>query len=491
MADAQRNIAEEKTADLRFIAALKDRDLAAVSRMIREKTIEPNSRCHGNTLLWYATAESFPEAVECLVDAGADVHAWATSDHKSKIMHWVATFGATDCGRILVSRGADVNTIEGCESVTPLMQAIIHARGDSPHVDTFKMLLQNGANPNYARPSDGLNPLLVATRKNSIVFVKLLLEHGADPNAGFALMIAIEANQPATVEALLSHGANPNLGFDDDERWPLMFSVKLKRVEMIKLLMAHNVDVNRQSKKREAALDVASIDGNLEVVKALISPRTKLSQRTLEGSWSLMLAARYGHTEVVKVLLDAGCPVNEVRQVDQATALSMAAYHGHGEAAACLVARGSEIDHSTLDGKTALYFAAAGAAPSTVRTLMAYGAKIMDWHGMNHAAKVVQPYFKAAKHPSMTQILSVERAKLADPDVLRAHEMRQVAVARFGLPSAKSHAATQRPVDPPSFVALTRMVASYRTIPLQHFLVPEPKLVEPETTQKSAKKKKR
>jgi ankyrin repeat protein len=118
--------------------------------------------------------------------------------------------------KCLIDHGATVNP-EGTilHHDSPLMRAAEHGR-----LDVARCILEAGANPN-AR--SGVNPgpapaLHRAVGHNDAAMVRLLLQHGADPNIGYKRMgdclWAAKANkQEVIVRLLLDAGARQDLGF--------------------------------------------------------------------------------------------------------------------------------------------------------------------------------------------------------------------------------------------------------------------------------------
>jgi uncharacterized protein len=76
----------------------------------------------------------------------------------------------------LLGKGADVNIAsQNNQRVTPL-----HAAAASQSVTIVRMLLQHGADPN-SRQNGGFTPLHSAAQNGQIEMIQLLLEHGAQP----------------------------------------------------------------------------------------------------------------------------------------------------------------------------------------------------------------------------------------------------------------------------------------------------------------------
>jgi len=112
-----------------------------------------------------------------LLDADRSLaNAWA--DDGFQPLGLASFFGHVDAARLLVERGAEVNSASRNDfMVMPLHSAA--ATGD-PDVryELAKLLLEHGAEPN-ARQQDGFTPLMAADQHGDDRLRSLLLEYGA------------------------------------------------------------------------------------------------------------------------------------------------------------------------------------------------------------------------------------------------------------------------------------------------------------------------
>jgi cytohesin len=115
--------------------------------------------------------------VQKLVESGADVN--STDEHG---MGPLLTFTPAVVDYLL-SKGADPNRQKN-ETGAPVLVGVAYMK----NVECVRLLLAGGANPNAVTESTGETPLHSALAKPdgdgsaALAVVKLLIEHGADPN---------------------------------------------------------------------------------------------------------------------------------------------------------------------------------------------------------------------------------------------------------------------------------------------------------------------
>ena len=109
--------------------------------------------------------------------------------------------------------------------------------------------------------------------------------------------------------------------------------------------------------------------------------------------------ARGGHTEELTAYLDAGVPANLTNDKGD-TLLVLAAYHGHPDTVAMLLAHSA--DHSRINdrGQSPLAAAVFKQSADTVRALLAAGA---DPDAGSPSARATAQFFEL---PEMTALLS-------------------------------------------------------------------------------------
>ena len=165
-------------------------------------------------------------------------------------LQWAAFQGELNKVRSLIEAGADPNSAGDCGTGTLL----------NFHPQVTAYLLANGATPDTQTNENGASVLAGLCYVNQIDCVKLLLEHGADPNLG----------RKDTLETPLHHGLANDAG-----------------AELIALLIKHDANVNA---KTQPGLYSYNYYGDTPT----------------RGETALHRAAAYAPIDTVKLLLDAG-----------------------------------------------------------------------------------------------------------------------------------------------------------------------------------------
>jgi len=260
----------------------------------------------GMTALLFAARQGKLEAVRALLDGGADVNE-AGADHTSPLLIAVVN-GHYDVASMLIERGADPS-IADANGRSPLYAAIDlrnqqWSQAPAPslpqpvHLAMIKQLIAAGADQAIKitgkighrgsfdmRWSDmkGATPFLRAAWNGDIEVMKLLLEHGADPN------VATEKEETAL---LLLSGAG----------WPLGQGYIRTDAEIeaaLDLLVEElHQDVNAATNEGITPLMCAVFKGTNNVVQYLADHGAKLDAKDDKGrtllTWAAGVAANDG-----------------------------------------------------------------------------------------------------------------------------------------------------------------------------------------------------
>ena len=262
-----------------------------------------------------------------------------------------------------------------------------------PNLRVTKLLLLSGA-PVNARTAclNGAPPLVVAASTGALQFCRLLLEHGADPDAvneqgRTAASFAAEHGHVVILELLFEAGANV-IKADSSGRAPAVHAARNARTECVDFLLSrdHPRDVKMslvvQVLVNSAASDcfqLVDIMLNYAAYQPVAAFQCHVdSTDTLLGESALTMAAQHGRLSMVRHLVERyECQVDFPNE-QQLTALSTAAKNGHDEVCSYLLAMGARVDSTNEDGRTALMLAAQGGHTAAVQVILDHGRSIID-----------------------------------------------------------------------------------------------------------------
>ena len=335
----------------------------------------------GETALMWAAAENHADVVKALVALGAELNARSTAKEPPVLefpqsggpnmpfprggwtpLMYAAREGAIDAARALVEAGADMNAValpqtdvrltpdvrKNAEKVgtTAMVYAIINA-----HFDLAAMLAEKGADPNIEDTS-GMAALYAAVEWNTLQWVqsrpapifrdtldgaglvKVLLKHGANPNATL---------KATPIKISLDPGATLNFGRGTT---PLMRAARTNDVDSIRNLIAGGADPNATMPDGTTVLLLAAGQGlgaprgdgprirvpteatAVEAVRALLDGGAKINATNNQGATALHVAVNRGE-HLVKLLAERGADLNAKNKQGQ-TALDVATGTGGG-----------------------------------------------------------------------------------------------------------------------------------------------------------------
>ena len=145
--------------------------------LVRDFLLVELERAGINLDLFEAAATGNLPAIESTLAAQPDLaQAWSTDGWTP--LHLAAAFGTPEAVQLLLDRGAQVDAVsKNPQANQPLHAAL--ALGRNP--ETIRMLLAAGADPN-ARQTAGYTALFSAAAANRRDLAEILIAHGAHPS---------------------------------------------------------------------------------------------------------------------------------------------------------------------------------------------------------------------------------------------------------------------------------------------------------------------
>jgi ankyrin repeat protein len=442
---AKLNVAIGKNHDSAFHYAVAYHDAPLVKLLLQHKA-DPNATDgHGLTPLHVTADLGSIDKAKVLLDFKADINV-QTSDGATSLF-FAAVLGHRDYCEALLKRGARLDVYSACalgktaEGVallkadpklaktrdsrlqrTPLFWAA--RSGDATLV---KLLLEQGAEVNlyaapYSEPGNvvagpsiwdrnstgktGETPLHLAAGEGHVEASRLLLDQGADVNAGdesgrTPLQLACEKHHAKVVELLLKRGA----AVMRRDRWgntPL--HAASEDPACIKHLLAAKADINAANEEATTPVRSAAYQGAKEAAELLLLHGAKLD---------LFGACLLGKTDVARKLLDEEpTRVNlEYSKYGHETPLMLAAKSGHADVVRLLLERGAKYDPAKVPYPSGMHLAAMYGRIEVIQAFLDKGVSV------NARSGEVTPLIDAAM---CTQLETVRflLSKKADPKLI-------------------------------------------------------------------------
>lgn len=300
-----------------------DSDVEQIKRLLEQK-VDVNADDSYDTPLSCAVNQGNPrlDIVRCLLENNADPNKGYTD---STPFHGAVSRRNLEVMRLLLEYKANVDLSMGYDRKTPLL----YYSGDQKvNLDLVRCLLENKANPNV---QDGQRntSLSLAIKARNIPLMNLLFQYKVDVNQQCGnykltpLMYAIDTKDLLIIESLLAHKADPNLqnsrcGIGEAS---LVYAVKQKEPDLniVRMLVAYNADVNMQSGLGRTALSEAVESQNLQILSFLGECSVDVNIPDNLGDTPLVHAVKDlkgSNLPIVRWLLDNNADVNVIVKYD-------------------------------------------------------------------------------------------------------------------------------------------------------------------------------
>ena len=309
---------------------------------------------YGRTILFKEVLKENYEAVEFLIDTGADVN--ATDNDERTVLFYVIMDGLNGLSMIdfLIQKGADINhrDINGRTIVDDIVEFILVTQSNKKPT-TKRLLKVQEKNEDYLgllrklflrkpklneKRKDGRTVIFDVVLHDNINLLKLLLNNGADPNVKDE-----DLNTPFSL--LVEHGVKAKTPKERD-----LF------IERLVFLLKFRIDINAVDINGRTIFHKAVIANDVAVIERLLSKRADLNIKDKQGRTALHHTQWKGNAKIARLLIAAGANMDEPDYAGF-TVLNYAAILGHRDLVIQLINSGVLMyNHNRKSKKVAMFF---------------------------------------------------------------------------------------------------------------------------------------
>lgn len=303
---------------------------------------------------------------------------------------------------------ADVMEDGDIGSETKKVRALFWAARMSS-LNCIRLLLQHGTNPNSIG-IDRHTPLTVSAQYGNLDAVRTLLDEPSidvamrGKSGRSALSFAAANGHLEIVNILLERGAFSPDDQDNIHWTPIFWAVQGDYAGIVQLLLKQpSIDVNQVDKSGRSVLSWAAGEGARRALKILLKhPSVELNLKDAQGRSPLSWAAGNGQREVVSTLMHKTGVDKSTKDKDIRNVISWACQGGHTDTLRTLVKYGcGGVDDVDIDVWTPLLWSLFVRSPATVEALLStrrvqidrqdgYGRTALIWAASYGYLDVVQ-----------------------------------------------------------------------------------------------------
>jgi ankyrin repeat protein len=293
----------EKELQPQMDQAIDALDCDRIIELVKQGANAQQSNSRGVTSLYAAASQGRVDALNILIEAGANVNEICHRDRKYTPLDAAASYGHTDIVKIITKAGIDKDKIQSSLYIAVLKN----------YTEVAEALIEAGADVNKVTENYGQTPQLplsISVRHRDIKMIEFLIAKGADAtrtNDGLSPFdIAIVKNYVDIVKIMINAGVNVKMA-DENGDTPLhLLSYINDQYDVIKAIAEAGAEVdavnNRGCTPLHSAVEQRTLFGT---VKALIEAGADVNKADNRGTTPLKTVLREANTDLNKIKIAA------------------------------------------------------------------------------------------------------------------------------------------------------------------------------------------
>ena len=177
------------------------------------------------------------------------------------------------------------------------------------------------------------------------------------------------------VRAIISKNKGILNNMDSNGDYMLNVAVIEGNIEIVEYLVSQGADINIKDGSGETPLQIAIHEGKLELINFFLSKKADVNMKDFFNETSLHEAVNKGEIEIVKLIVAHGADLNAKNNLKE-TPLFYAVKNNYSDIAKYLISKGSEVNTKDLGGRSPLHEAAYQGSLDTVKYLISKGARV-------------------------------------------------------------------------------------------------------------------
>ncbi|KAF7893765.1 hypothetical protein EAF00_007279 [Botryotinia globosa] len=355
-------------------------NLNILTQLINSGVTLRNEPMTKNSPMFVAVENGRHEAIKLFLANGADSNDVETDG--DSLLCYAVTCGHTECVKVLIEHGAELEKRSGMYEQTALSFA-----AKNGNLEIVKLLLDFGARME-AQDTDDWTPFIWALKCEHPKVVNFLLGEEVKrvssktqymEQLDFAMTLACKTGNFELMEQLLDLVVDPNAQDAVSRSTALQEATRRGFLRIVKLLLMNRVDINAMDDAGETPLLLAIRHEFYEITECLLRAEANINITNGMKETPLLLAVRYNNESITCLLL-SWMPDPNIASNTGETPLLWATRNGNENITKLLLETRADVNAANYSNETPLALASIYRNMDIIRLLLSKGANIeQEW----------------------------------------------------------------------------------------------------------------